>query len=498
MGYIPQTTQSIIESIAARVIARTNLTDLTEGSVLMQIITSVAEEIVLSELRLKNIRDTFFPDTTSGADLDERAAEFPSGGIARRLATNATCLVTVTRENTTVPGSGQPTYKDELVVPAGAIFGRVDDPSQKYRTESPLTFAGSVGGAAGVGFLEDIPVIAMSSGVAGNCDAGTITKIVDAHKEIIAVTNTTTAENGQSQESDSGLRSRMYTYIASLARCQPPALESRALSYQDGSGRTIAYAKLWEDPWREGVSELIIDDGTGLVGLTSPGGAVSGLVPHSGPYVVLYHEGPATEPIPWVEFGVAPNKVALYHHLGDFISLHERGVVLVPRARLEALGVVGGTAWSICSGLVGEYTVYTGIVASLQRDLEGSTSNPGSRPGWRAAGTRVLVRPATKEVVNMQAHIVPHQGIALPDAAADVIRAINGFFRTLGPGETAYLAQLIEWVMGNAPLISVTFYTDQAGALVPMSDVTPSGTDGYRKVLRTDAEHLIIIPAQGT
>ena len=147
MPYVPKDTKALVQSLAARVIARTDLTDLAEGSVLMHLVSTVAEELALSELRLKQIRDSFNPETASGADLDERSRELPPHGMQRRTATRAQgAVVTMVRidEATAAQQSAGENYPNALTIPKGAVFRRADDPTQTYETTSDVLFAGNM------------------------------------------------------------------------------------------------------------------------------------------------------------------------------------------------------------------------------------------------------------------------------------------------------------------------------------------------------------------
>jgi hypothetical protein len=477
--YTPRDTTSLLQSLAARVVARTELTDLSEGSVLMHLLATVAEELGLSELRLKQIRDSYFLRTTTGAELDERARELPPGGLQRRTPTRAQgAVVSVTRVNEATGADDD--YPDPLTLPAGSVFRRSDDPTQTYITTADVVFAGSPSsGVAGESTKTGVYVRAANAGVQGNCAIGAIKEIVTAPASIISVTNTIALDNGNDRESDAKLRDRMLVYMASLARCQPAALEFAALDFESSLGGRAMYAKVYEDPANRGYSELVVDDGSGLEGNTTAGTATTGDVPTHG-QVVLYHDAPATAPIASIQVSRGGVVTTYSYRDSDYISLHERGLVYFPKGVL-----LPGDKWTIEG-----YDVYTSLVSELQQYIEGDPSRPVDYPGWRAAGTRVVVRPARTEYMSFDLHVVPRSYIALSEVAAELETAAVEFFRGLAPGETMYVARLIDRLMDNSKVISLRVYEPTTSTFL-----ADHPAPAYDASWRTSAERITIIPA---
>lgn len=483
MPYTPKDTKALVQSLAARVVARTDLTDLAEGSVLMHLVSTVAEELALAELRLKQIRDSYHPETAAGADLDERARELPPHGMQRRPATRAQgAVLRLTRidEATDAQKAAGENYPDALTVPKGALFRRADDPTQTYETTEDVTFAGSAGaGLPGESVKSSVYIRAANAGAAGNCDIGSIVEVVSAPAQIIAATNPLALDNGRERESDAQLRERMLVYMASLARCQPAALEYAALDFESSLGTRAMYAKVYEDPTNRGYSELVIDDGSGLEANTTPGAATEGLVPAHG-QVVLYHESPATDPIERIEVSRGGVVTTYRYDQGDYISLHERGLVYFPEGKL-----LPNDRWQIAG-----YDVYTGLVSELQQYIEGDTSRPIEFPGWRAAGTRVVVRPARTEYLSFDMHVIPRQYIALGDVSTELETAAIEYMRSLAPGETLYASRLLDRLMDNSKVLSIRLF--EPGTSTFLQD---HPAPAYDASWRTSAERITVIPA---
>ena len=79
MPFEPRNSLDILRSLAARVVARSSLTDVSDGSVMLHLLHSVAEEINHTEIRLKRIRESFFLEGVSGTPSDI-AAKLSTGG----------------------------------------------------------------------------------------------------------------------------------------------------------------------------------------------------------------------------------------------------------------------------------------------------------------------------------------------------------------------------------------------------------------------------------
>ena len=505
MSYVPRDSRSLIQSMAARVIARTDLTDLSEGSTLLQILAAIGEELNLSEIRLKRIRDSFFLKNVTGAELDERASEMPLAGLTRHGKTFAQgAVLTVQRKNLTA--SSGTNFLDPFTLPAGSVFGREDNPAITYVTTDDVLFAGSpdvANNVPGTQIVDQVYIKCTVAGPEGNCDKETITRIVSAPDDVLSVDNgapaagstvnqdsTGALRNGFNRESDEQLKNRIIAYLSSLARCQPSALEFMALQFEDPSGSRAIFSRCHEKPGTPGISWLVVDDGSGLEDNKKAGRVTTGVVPSHGP-TILFNARPATEPIKKIKFTDSGGNVNYEVHdnaLGQtYMSLHERGLIYFPKGVLTP-----GDTWQIGStdDVTLKYEVYTGLVANLQRVVEGSTSNPVEQPGWRAAGTRVLVRPAKSEDMSLDIHVLPKSHIALSNVSEDVINETVSFFQGLGPGDTFFVSQLIDRLMNNPKLVSVNIYEPESGYL----KADDPATDHFTAWRMTES-NITIVPA---
>lgn len=423
MPFQPRTAAEVLQQLAGQVVSQSELTDLSEGSVLLTILGAVAEQFEATEYRLSVIRDSYDLDKASGLDLDERVADLPGESITRHVASPASgSVLTLTRNTST----------GTLTVPAGSTFGRTDAPDVIYTTPTPVVFADGNSTVTGV------RVVCLRTGTVGNAPVGSINKIISAPSSVIAVQQTYAISGGTERETDGELRSRAKAYLAGLAQCQPEALRSVALNYVDSFGVRVRHAHVFEDLQRPAYSELIVDDGTGFEGYSSPGGVVSGTVPLNG-ILQLRHQAPATDFIRRIKvngqvYEFSPNDNPVW------VSYPERGII---QLRDGQTLLSAGDTW-----VVGDadtpYAVYNGYIAELQGIIEGSTTEPTLFPGKRAAGCQVRVLPPTVVLVNIEVNLVLKAGVVITDAVTATKSVIQEYFLSLGPGQVMYISDLYQ------------------------------------------------------
>lgn len=491
MAYTPKSGAEILRDLVAGVVARSEVTDISEGSILAQILSTVSSELAGSEYRLARIRDSFVLSRVTGADLDQRVSELPLGGVSRLSASAARGTVMRFTRVEEEAGSGLP---DEAIVPAGATLGRQDNPTVIYATTDDVVFPPSANATQSI---DNISVVALVPGVVGNCAPQSINKILDMPSFINSISQTAPLVGGQEGESDEALRARAILYLSSLARCQPSALEYFALSFTASDDTRVKYAAIYEDPIRRGYSELVVDDGSVIVEGESasvrPGRAIRGVAPGDG-ILTIFHESPAFEPIKRIRrFDSNQNDLGVI--LPDkFVSLPERGIVYVDAGVFEAGDIyeIGPELGVADSG----YRVFNGaLIPELQRAIEGDLNDPVGNPGLRAAGTRVRVLPPEIQAVTFDMQIVPVNGVSFVDTADEVREAAVEFVLTLRPGDMLFVSQLVDRVMDNPNVLDVKFFeksVDNPGT-VRLNDILPLTN---RSVLRPDPNQISVIPPE--
>jgi uncharacterized phage protein gp47/JayE len=437
-------------------VVRTELTDVREGSVLYTLFATVAEQIAEADIRLAQIRDQFTFEGASGTDLDERMEEV---GVTRLSATTATGTVRVSRTDTT----------EEITLDAGASFGR---------TDSEVTYVTSEDYTLGVGVSAlDVMVTAQSIGSNGNAPSGTINTIVDADG-LDAVSQASPLANGVDAESDASLRSRARRYLNSLARCQPSALEYQALSFTASDNTRASVATVYEDPVTFGKVELLIDDGNGIGALpvsqiTEAGEGVSYYVNSTGTKTIGLERAVATAPtVVRKDLTQNPVPTVTMTEGTDYVVHYGRGTITLLNDT-----AVGQTVF------VSDYLVYTGLVGELQSHIEGTAGDVTS--GYRPAGISLRVLPAPVTKVSLDLLAVVADGANITTVTDSVESAVTSYLASLGAGEPAYIARIIDVAMDVDDMVNVTVY--RPNSTTPASDFYPS----TRNVLRAESIRAI-------
>jgi uncharacterized phage protein gp47/JayE len=109
----------------------------------------------------------------------------------------------------------------------------------------------------------DVPVMAQTSGSAGNVQAGTITLLASALPGIDTISNSGPFQNGLDAESDSAFRSRFQNFIASRSRATPLAVGYAISSIQQGMNYTIQENRDAGGNRSMGSFLVTVDDGSG-------------------------------------------------------------------------------------------------------------------------------------------------------------------------------------------------------------------------------------------
>ena len=470
MPFDPRLTEEIRNDLAARCVARTKLTDMSEGSAILSLITTVAEEIAYTENRIKKVRDSFTFVNTSGTDLDDRVSDLPPPGLERQGARAASgAVVSVTLTDVHVAANVA------LTIPAGTIYSRTDSDVRYTQTQDVTVAAGEKTYPAGAQVA--IHVMASTPGNDSNAPQGAINTLESGPPEISAVSNITKLSGGLDRESDDSLKQRALLYMSSLARCQPRALEFLGRTFEDGKFR---HAKLYEDQTRPGLSMLMVDDGYGSLGMEKGGIEVTGTIPNSGAPAIIYHEGPATKEIEntamatqfYIDSGAGYKPVsANADGTMPWVSVPERGIIYPDAGLLSP-----GDKWKIT-----EYRVYTSFLAGLQGVIEGNPNDALADSGWRASGTRVRVVPPDVQDVVFNINLVVFEGVDFDSVSKTLKSEISEFLRSLGPGEEMFQAALLAKLMSIDGVKNITIIT-------PEGDVSPVAN----KVLRTTESQVTV------
>lgn len=445
----PKTYNFIRQRILNRVVARSLLTDVEVGGGVETLASAVARELDDISFQMVNLQKVWDIDTATGEDLDERARDFNPDEITRRGATAATGAVVFSRTGTagaiTIPegtevevASGGPTF---LTTAAGAILN-----------------ASSVSAA--------IPIRAVNPGSAGNVDAGAIT-IFSSVPGVEAVTNTANTSNGQDEETDAQLRARLKAYARSLTRGTPEALRFAALSATLPTGERVSTAEVIElDAPNLGTTEVYIDNGLGTVATTaSAAGEVVVAAATGGEIRFTLGNVPL---VGSTTVNVRRNTNLLVEG-ADYTLNRARGTVTLDTTVFPS----GLTAGDVIDA---DYTYYTGLLAEVQKVIDGDPNDRTSYPGYRAAGTLVSVLPPTLVTVTISGSLVIEEGfnpVAVREQAeAALVRYVN----SLGINDDVIFTSLIAAAKAINGVFDVQFSTPTNNIVISFAELARTTT----------------------
>lgn len=432
--FIPKSFEEILERMINRVVARTDLTDINDGSSLKQVLAAAAREDDDAYFQMVNLLNLFDIDKALGADLDERAKEFNPALISRTSAVKATGAVIFARTGTV--GAVTIPIGTQVKVPAAGAAPEILFATTAEGT-IPDTF--SVSGS--------VPIVADESGLGGNAAVGAINGFGSKPSGVDTVSNPASLVNGRAAEIDDAFRSRLKAQIKGLARSHVDGLETAALTGADSTtGQTVKFAQVVEDPISRGNVTLYIDDGSG--GAATPNVQV-------GVSVIASAIGGETRTF-------LPDKPIKTE--SPFILYRNAGVVNADHYTLNpASGQINFLPASFPTGLTtldvitADYTNFIGLIAIVQKIIDGDPGDRANFPGYRAAGVlvRVLSPGIDQQVATLNVTVL--SGFNQVTAAASVRAAISSYINGLGISDDVILNELRERVMSVAGIYDVEF-----------------------------------------
>lgn len=450
--YVPKAYEQVLQRMINRVVARSKLSDLTDTSQAKTLLAACAREIDDLYFQTNNLLNLFSIDRAAGEDLDERAADYNPQVVTRRTAARATGTLTFSRA-TPAP--------NDIPIPLGS---RVEVPGENPALAAVTTAAGVIPmgnlSSAGVSARMEEP------GARGNVAAGTLTKFKGARPPgVDSVTNVAGFVGGADAETDDSFRERIKSYVRTLSRCTPEALEFIASSVELSSGQRVVFAKVVEDPIRLGRVYLYVDDGAGTAEQTATNAGTPEILT-SGP-----------------EF---PGDVAQggeqYLYTNHFpikdsatFNLTKNGALLTrddPGANGFTLNPASGQVYLRTPLVAGdsvaleEYTWLEGLMAEVQKVVDGDPSNRVDYPGWRAAGVLVVVRAPTIVNVVIEGNLTVRDGYNQADVRAKAETVAAAYVNGLGIGADVIRAEIIERVMAVEGMHDFTLMQPAANIVI--------------------------------
>jgi uncharacterized phage protein gp47/JayE len=570
MAFQPRTFEQILLDMIAHVRANTTLTDFNVGSNIRTLLEAAALEDDEQYFQMVQLLDIFSLRKATGEDLDERAADY---NLSRLSAKPSTVKLRYTNENLTQSdllfdvtiGATSITVEDSSDFPVsgfpytiriGEATANVEDASVTANdtstgvfTVAALTKGHSAGERVGhvtgtnqtisSGVLAQVPaqganqpvvfqatevgtlvagnylsnlVLALSTqdGSVNNVGATRVTQFSgSAPFSGAGVTNPSAAAGGRDEETDDQFRERIKTWIQSLGRGTPLAIEGAVQGLEDTtSGQRVVSSKLIED-FTDEEHLLYIDDGTGFVptatimGRSTLPGAIgaptatvvvadSSVFPSSGYIMISPEDSTQVEVLEYDSKDDSTNTLNLVgltanaHDISDEVLLVDQlGIAEegqnffqlsdypVRRNTIELyddstgvgtfllrtdgtdyfLNRTNGDVQYFGAGLPegtevwGHYTFYTGLFALAQKVINGDEDDPTNFPGVAAGGTIIYVDAPVVRQITLIGSVSVKAGDDEDAIRDDVQLAIESYIDGLSIGDNVILARMVERAM---------------------------------------------------
>ena len=463
--FVPRTQKQVLRDLTAKVVSRTDVSDVNVGSTLFTILNAISMEVANTEARMFNLRRGFSLQNATGSELDARCQELPPIGITRKRDTNAAgSSLKIKRDSTHAD------FNSALQIPAGSAVSQGDN-GQQYRTAQSVTIPG------GVEELDNVYIVANSPGSIGNSNLGSINTIVNMPEQVIEVSNTSVIRNGIDLETDISLRNRALRYVNSLGRVSKAALEFLGTSFISSENVSYKFARVFEDPTSPGYSELVVDDGSGLAAPPSEAvGDIQYTVSLDGSRY-FSHARPATEPVRASQIEITRSGAQIQITDGDFVSIPERGLIFFKDGFLAASDILK----------IKRIKVHRGLMAELQEEIEGNVNNGAVLTGFRAAGTRVRVVNPELTIAKFDVSI-----IVQPDRNTDALKenvrlACIDYINELDIGQELRTATLVQHLMNTQPILSCRLKV--ATTQTVLEDIFPASA---KHTLRADSSSIVV------
>lgn len=415
----------ILRDMVNALVTGSDLSDLNDSANDLQLLVAVSQEIDEAYRQQANISALWDLDRCVGTDLDERAKVIPMTRLRATRSVGKVCFstdVAVTQEIVIQPGT--------ICRATSGILVQTTAVGKITPTSSEVVAGHGVGRDS-----NQVPVVAVQPGEVVIA-VGSVNGFASRPTGVRAVTNTTSIVGGFSQETDDAFRERIRNYLRALARCNVDAIVFLALGTAitvNGVEQQVRYAKLFKDPVDPGHFILYIDDGNGTAGPTTTGTTVTAVADAAGgeEFIQLAHKPLRTEA-----------SLTLF-----------RNAVLQTIETDYYVNPADGTVWFTNPLLphdsisLGTYTWFGGLVAELQKRLDGDPADRTNYPGYIGAGIlgRVLVpevRPIDV-VATLEYKLGFEAATVLAAVQSNVLTYING----LGIGEDIVRNELIDVMM---------------------------------------------------
>jgi uncharacterized phage protein gp47/JayE len=464
--FVPKRHPQILEQMIARVVSRTDLSDVGDSSVVKHALAAAARADDQQYYQMSLLLQLFSIDKATGEDLDARAKDIQPAVVTRYQALKATGLVTFSRNGT----SGT------VSIPSGTKVKTTDGKSFTTTSSTSIT-ATSPEQISGHGVGRDATPVATTAdvgGAAGNVASDTIVKFGSKPAGVDEVTNQNPFLGGQDQETDDAFRARIKRYIAGLSRCTVGAFESNLEGATDPStGKVIKFVKVVEDLESRGNVTVYVDDGTGAAESTAgvtgeivtaalagppAGSAVGGEV-----YLYLANKPLKATIAPVLVSSGVPGRGTLV--LGVHYQVNYATGQLVFNPALAAGEIITAA-----------YTHYTGLIQFAQKILDGDPNDRTTYPGLRAAGVLVSVKTPQILIQTLSMAVTTEDGYDQADVRTAVKDVVKAYVNALPISGDVVRNEIIRVVMEVPGVYNMTL-ASPASDIILLDDQLARTTD---------------------
>ncbi len=443
-------------------VTRTDLTDLLDGSQLLQALAASSRSDETIYYQIAKILTVFNIDTATGEDLVGRAQDFNLDVEGPIRAQGQ-----VRFERTGIIGTE--------IIPTGTIVaGNVE-----YKTLLDATIL------AGATTSNDVPALAIDAGEDGNADIGTVTQVVSIVAiDGLTVTNVTPMSDGAEEETASRIRDRIRAKVRGLNRTSPDALTAQALNAELDSGERVQTSAMTEPLTDFGRINIYIDNGSGTTETQEVIGTSSIL--GTGELVIVGATGGESKfylvNAPVVRDKITDIPVIQVWRNGGLLTLGVHYHLQSGTGEIQLdptsfpIGLTAGDS------IEAHYNYWSGLIQEVQYRLDGRGSNTVRWPGGRAAGARMYVLPPTVVAPAIQITVTVASGFDAVTVRASVQNEGINHINDGGIGDDVIIAELVDLAMsisgvddapiaGLSPTANIPIADDQL-ARVTAADVT--------------------------
>ena len=154
------------------------------------------------------------------------------------------------------------------------------------------------------------------------------------------------------------------------------------------------------------------------------------------------------------------------HTAIDTFNADRRVIYMTPDSKLDRISQTNGTKIvpigkmgypsDVTTGIDG-YSYYTGLLRTVQREIDGFEPEAITFPGRRAVGGQIEILPPLINRIQITLEVTTNEGVNLNEISNDIKTAVIDYITGLGVGEDVILSEVIVSVMSITGVAAVTF-----------------------------------------